>query len=83
MKLHLSPITWSVLETELGRPVRKRLPSEVRLVLRPRFARDPFDDGIDRRHGRRLRRAEIAREAFEVEPLFGRDVRPPERSEEG
>jgi long-chain acyl-CoA synthetase len=40
LQLHLSPITCSALETELGRPARKRLPSEARLVLRPPFARD-------------------------------------------
>src|SRR5215471_10734292 len=39
MKLHLSPMTSSARDTELGRPSRNRFVSEARLVLRPVFAR--------------------------------------------
>src|SRR5690348_8626750 len=35
MKLHLSPIISSVLDTELGRPSENRFPSEARRVFRP------------------------------------------------
>src|SRR5437868_3332669 len=38
MKLHLSPMISRARETELGRPSRKRPPSEARLVLRPCLA---------------------------------------------
>ena len=38
IKLHLSPMICKARETELGRPSRKRFPSEARLVLRPAFA---------------------------------------------